>query len=74
MALYGGKTPKRHYMYSNSSHVNKIDLGKLRGWKVKKKILKDKGESVDLVDKYVDKAGKRRYKGNRSLRASEFRA
>ena len=59
-------------MFSNSQHIAQVNLGKLRGWKVKKQILKGQGQSVDLVDKYVDKAGKRRYKGNRNLRGSEF--
>ena len=59
-------------MYSNSPHIAQVNLGKLRGWKVKKNILKDKGQSVDLVDKYLDKAGKRRYKGNKHLKGSEF--
>ena len=29
MAAYGGKTPKRHLMYSNSKAIGQFDLGKL---------------------------------------------
>lgn len=29
MAAYGGKTPKRHVMYSNSKAIGAFDLGKL---------------------------------------------
>ena len=72
MAHYGGKTPKRHYMFANSPHISKINLGRLKGWRVKKNILKEKGQAIDLVDQYVDKSGKRRYKGNKQLRGSEL--
>ena len=72
MLHYNGPTPKRHYGFSNSRQVSQIDAGKLRGWATLKKILKDSGKTHQLVDHYVDKSGKRRWKGNANLRASEL--
>lgn len=74
MLHYGGPTPKRHYAFSNSRWVAKLDLGKLRGWAQRKKVLKTIGKGYDLVDHYVDAQGKKRWKGNRLLRSSELGA
>ncbi|CAL1168005.1 unnamed protein product [Cladocopium goreaui] len=49
-----------------------LDLGRLQGWA--KKVRQDEAagvERVKLVTKYIDKAGKKRYKGSASLRSSE---
>ncbi|CAK9093029.1 unnamed protein product [Durusdinium trenchii] len=64
MLHYGSPTPKRHYAFSNSRHVARLDAGKLRGWEKRKGVLKTMGKSHDLVDKYVDSNGKARWKGN----------
>ena len=72
MLHYNGPTPKRHYGFSNSRQVSQLDAGKLRGWATLKKILKDSGKTHQLVDHYVDKSGKRRWKGNANLRSSEL--
>ena len=71
MLHYGGPTPKRHYAFSNCRHVANLNAGKLRGWARVKKALKQDGKLQSLVDHYVDKQGKKRWKGNKSLRASE---
>ena len=72
MIHYGGNTPKRHYALGNSSGLSGLWSGKLRGWKEKKKALQEKNKSVDLVIKYIDKNGQRRWKGSKHLRASEM--
>ena len=71
MRHYGGPTPKRHYLYSNSAAVKQLDRGQLRGWKKEKTEREAQGTHRPLVDKYTDKQGKRRYKGNKTLRQSE---
>ena len=50
-----------------------VDLwaGKLKNWAKTKAKLKTEGKAVELVDKYTDGAGKRRWKGNKALRGSE---
>ena len=72
MLHYGGPSPKRHYMLSNSASVGKLWRGKLKNWKEMKKKLELQGKSVKYVRKYIDKAGKRRWKGAKSLRSSEL--
>ena len=71
MLHYGGPTPKRHYAFANTHHIDKLNLGQLRGWLQKKEALKELGETYDLVDKYVDASGQPRWKGNKRLRSSE---
>lgn len=73
MLHYGGPTPKPHVAWSNSYHVASLYMGKLVGWAKKKRELADDGKAPHgLVVKYVDKAGKQRYKGSQTLRASEL--
>lgn len=62
MQHYEGPTPKRHYAYSNSPEVMRLDQGKL----------KRKTSSVKTAVTYVDKEGKQRYKGTPALRKSEL--
>ncbi|CAL1155213.1 unnamed protein product [Cladocopium goreaui] len=71
MLHYGGPTPKRHYAFANTHHIDKLNLGQLRGWLQKKEALKELGQTYDLVDKYVDASGQPRWKGNKRLRSSE---
>lgn len=72
MMHYGGPTPKRHVAWCNSPNINFLDLGKLRGWAKHKRELEAKGNAPQpLVHKYIDKSGRRRYKGSRSLKSSE---
>ena len=72
MKLYGGPTPKRHVAWSNSAVISSLDLGRLKGWS---KFLDDKKKSgeeqVKLVEKYIDKKGKQRWKGSKALKSSE---
>ena len=72
MLHYGGKTPKRHYAFSNSRHVAKLNMGKLKGWRKIRNALEASGQKVQLVDKYEDSQGKKRWKGNAQLRSSEW--
>jgi len=73
MMHYGGPTPKRHVAWCNSPNINFLDLGKLRGWAKHKRELEAKGNAPQpLVHKYIDKSGRRRYKGSRSLKSSEI--
>ena len=71
MRHYGAPTPKRHYLYANSNAIHRLDKGQLTGWKVIKAELKKKGLQKDLVEKYVDSKGVRRWKGSAALRSSE---
>lgn len=71
MLHYGGPTPKKHYALSNSPVVGRLWVDKLRNWVATKKSLEAAGKAKPLVDKYVDKSGKKRWKGNKSLRSSE---
>lgn len=71
MYHYGGATPKRHYMLCNSPHIKDLMGGQLKGWIQHKMKLEEEGKHVSLVQKYIDKSGKRRYKGTKSLKGSE---
>lgn len=64
MGHYKADTPKRHYAYGNSKAIKKIDKGKLAGWK-------PKASKVVTAQHYVDKSGKKRYKGTKQLRSTE---
>ena len=65
MAHYNAPTPKRHYAYSNTPVVLGLDRGVLQKWKPKT------GQKVTTAERYVDKSGKRRYKGTKHLRTTE---
>lgn len=65
MAHYGAKTAKRHYLFSNSPAVGKLDKGRLVGWK---KVAKDKQTAVH----YRDSSGQLRYKGTGQLKATQI--
>lgn len=72
MALFGGPTPKRHVAYSNSPEIQRLDMGRLKGWTKKLKEEEAQGiQRVKTVQKYVDKKGKQRYKGAEGLKPSE---
>ena len=72
MLHYGMETPKRLYGYCNSKTVGRLNRGQLIGWSKKKKVLKDAGKSKDLVHRYEDSQGKKRWKGSKDLRGSEW--
>ncbi len=65
MGHYRGATPKRHYAYSNSKTIHRIDKGRLQGWKP------PSGKRVVTAEHYVDRSGKKRYKGTSKLRETE---
>ena len=49
-----------------------INAGRLKGWIQTKKRLQAQGRDVQHVEKYIDKNGKRRWKGKPQLRKSEW--
>ena len=61
MGQYGGKTPKPHIAWSNSSEVGFLNLGKLRGWNYKS----DEYERNKTCRSYVDKNGVKRFVGKK---------
>ena len=65
MGCFGAATPKRHTVWSNDDFIKKlVEQG---GYLSKKQRLENcKGEP--LVDRYVDKRGLKRVKGNKNLR------
>ncbi|CAK8994219.1 unnamed protein product [Durusdinium trenchii] len=67
MGHYLAPTPKRHFAYSNSMAMNKLDKGVLSGWKKRKN-----KANVKTAVTYIDKSGKKRYKGTPALRATEI--
>ncbi len=64
MGHYKSPTPKRHYAYSNSKAIHKIDKGVLQGWKSNQK-------KIVTAERYVDASGRKRYKGTSKLRGTE---
>lgn len=63
MRAFGSPTPKRTTLWSNSSGIRYFCTSKkARG----------KSKGPKLADTYIDKAGKKRYKGNGNLRKSQF--
>ena len=50
MAHYGGLSPKRHYAWSNSPAIKRLDKGRLQ-WKKLKATLP---YTIETVKKYVD--------------------
>ena len=63
MIHYGGPTPKRHWVYSNSRSVLGLNRGKLRGWKKNK-------SATAPVRHYRDAEGKKRYVGTKHLKGT----
>lgn len=66
MHHYGSQTPKRHYGYSNSGVVMRLDLGKLYATQ-----RPPRSQRIRTADVYVDRSGTKRYKGNKNLRSTE---
>ncbi len=62
---YESKTPKRHYAFGNTNVILGLDRGILRKSKHKG------GRKIKTVEHYVDKNGKKRYKGTSHLRSTE---
>ena len=67
MRHYASRTPKRHWAYSNSNQVSKLDRGRLTGWK--RKSMEEGGAPTAIV--YKNKAGKTCYKGTAALKKTE---
>ncbi|CAL1154889.1 unnamed protein product [Cladocopium goreaui] len=61
MMMYGSQSPKRHWAYSNSRSIGKLDIGSKKGFKSK----------ITTVEKYTNRAGKVCYKGTDKLRGTE---
>lgn len=74
MIHYGGPTPKKHYALSNSPDISKLNRGKfcMKKWLKKKQELQKEGLHQKLVEQYTDSNGKKRWKGTKALRSSEW--
>ena len=68
MAHYGGLSPKRHYAWSNSPAIKRLDKGRLQ-WKKLKATLP---YTIETVKKYVDSENRTRYHGTGELRSTEW--
>lgn len=66
MGHYQAPTAKRHWAYANSQEILVLDQGKLHKWQ-----RKDKKDRIQTAEHYIDRNGKRRYKGTQALRATE---
>lgn len=62
---FGGATAKRHFAFSNSPAISKLDRGRLTGWK---KLPPQK----QTARHYRDRKGRRRYQGTSQLKKTEF--
>ena len=58
-------------MLSNSHHIGGLWVDRLRNWAKTKADLAAEGKGKTLVVKYVDKNGRKRWKGSKQLRSSE---
>ena len=65
MGHYHAPTPKRHFAYSNSPVIGNLDRGVLSGWK------KREQKKVKTAITYMNKQGKKCYKGTPELRSTE---
>lgn len=65
MYHYGSTSPKRHVIFSNSSHVSKLSMGRLLGWKAAS------NHGRKPCRSYKGKDGKRRFHGTRHLKRTE---
>ena len=64
MAHYQARTPKRHYIYANTTAIGKLNKGRLT-------FRKRKPTRVETVRKYKNKDGKACYAGTNKLQATE---
>lgn len=65
MLHYGASSPKRHVMFSNSPHINKLWVSRLLGWK------KSNNVETKPCRTYHDRSGKKRFVGTRFLKGTE---
>ena len=63
MKLFGGRSPKRHVGYSNSRAIVHLDVGQLKRSKDDRK--------SDTTVSYRDSRGRKRFKGSKTLTATE---
>lgn len=67
MRLFGGGSPKRHIMYSNSEHVTALSLsGRLTGWK------KEINAHAKPTRSYTNKKGEKKFVGTKFLKGTEI--
>lgn len=65
MIHYGGSSPKRHIMFSNSPAVSKLCKGRLQGWKA------HMNKESKPCRSYKGKDGRRRFHGTKNLKSTE---
>ena len=63
MKLFGARSPKRHVGYSNSRAIVRLDGGQLKRSKEDRK--------SDTTVSYRDSRGQKRFKGSKTLKATE---
>lgn len=63
MKLFGARSPKRHVGYSNSRAIVRLDVGQLKRSKEDRK--------SDTTVSYRDSRGQKRFKGSKTLKATE---
>ena len=66
MRLYNGPSPKRHVAYCNSQWIEKLNIGRLKGWK--KTMNHGRRNTVEHVDKST---GKKKWHGSKHLKSSQ---
>ena len=66
MARFDALSPKRHLGLTNNVWTDKLNKGKLTK-QAKKKC------SLKTVDRTISKSGKKGYKGNKSLKSTQFK-
>ena len=64
MKAWGHHTPKRSFVLANTHLVGQLDTGKM-----KRKALESE---ISTTDTYVSKDGRKRFKGNGNLKATQF--
>ena len=65
MLHFASPTPKRTSLYSNSSYVDLFDLGSITREQIK-------ACKVRSTDSYIDAKGKKRFKGNKHLKNTQY--
>lgn len=66
MRLYNGPSPKRHVAYCNSEWIEKLNIGRLKGWKK----TMNEGRRNTVEHRY-EITGKKKWHGSKYLKSSQ---
>ena len=72
MLHYTSPSPKPLFAYSNSAAVAQLNMGKLVNWKKQKASAVKGGYHIQTCETYYDASGRKRFKGTKQLRRTEF--